>query len=238
MYLSLKPAIFLVSLGLTLNAFSQGKASDRIRQSIDDRETIQLRGNLHPLLRHAADQGRMDGGKQLAMSLMFKRTAEQDAAVQKLLADQQDPSSPSYHKWLTPEQYADRFGLSTTDMSKVVSWLQSQGFTVDRVSRGRTQLWFSGPVSRIETVFRTEMHRYMVDGEMHFANGVEPAVPAALSDVVLGFQNLSDFRPKSRARTRKVSAGAVKSNLTSNLSGFPFRRPLQTLQPSTTSILV
>ena len=224
MYLPLKPAIFLVSLGLTLNAFPQGKASDRIRQSIDDRETIQLRGNLHPLLRRAADQGRMDGGKQLAMSLMFKRTAEQEAAVQKLLADQQDPSSPSFHKWLTPEQYADRFGLSATDMSKVVAWLQSQGFTVDRISRGRTQLWFSGPVSRIETAFRTEMHRYMVDGELHFANGVEPAIPAALSDVVLGFHNLSDFHPKSRARTRKVSA-AVKSNVTSNQSGVHFVAP-------------
>jgi subtilase family serine protease len=224
-HLPLKPAIFLVSMGVALSAFPQVRGSDRITRSIDDRETIQLQGNLHPLLRRAADQGRMDGGKQLGMSLMFKRTAAQETAVEKLMAEQLDPSSPSYHQWLTPEQYADRFGLSAADMSKVVSWLQSQGFNVDRVSRGRTQLWFSGPVSRIETVFRTEMHRYLVDGEMHFANGAEPAIPAALSDVVLGLHNLSDFRPKPRVRTRGVSANTIKANFTSSLTGFHFLIP-------------
>jgi len=37
-----------------------------------------------------------------------------------MLADQQNPSSPQFHKWLTPEEYGDRFGLSAGDHSKIV----------------------------------------------------------------------------------------------------------------------
>jgi subtilase family serine protease len=221
----LKPAAFFLILGLALSASSQ-TATNRITQAIDDRETRQLRGNVHPQLQHATDQGRMDGGlKMEGVSLVFKRTAAQEAAVEKLLAEQQNTSSPNYHKWLTPEQYADRFGLSNADVARVVAWLQAEGFTVNRVARGRTQVWFTGSVSQIETVFRTEMHRYTVKGEPHFANAVEPAVPAALAELVLGVHNLSDFRPRARSHVRKISAEEVKSNFTSSVSGSHFVAP-------------
>ncbi len=220
MHSLLKPVSFFLTLGIALSAFSQAKVSNRITQAIDDRETAQLRGTVHPQLQHATDQGRMDGGIQLeSASLTFRRTAAQEVAVEKLLAEQQNPKSPNYHKWLTPEQYADRFGLSTADLNKVVSWLQSEGFIVNRVARGRTQVWFTGSISQIETIFRTEMHRYAVNGETHFANGIEVAVPAALAEVVLGVHGLSDFRPKARAHVRKLSPEQVKANFTSSVSG-------------------
>jgi subtilase family serine protease len=225
-YSTCKPAVFLLTLGLTLSALSQTKAVNRITQAIDDRETTQLRGNVHPLLQRAADQGRMDGGTRLeGVSLVFKRTAAQDAAVEKLLTEQQDPASPNYHRWLTPEQYADRFGLSAADVNKVVAWLTSQGFTVNRVARGRTQVWFTGTVTQIETVFRTEMHHYLVNGEMHFANGTEPAVPAALAGIVLGVHNLNDFRPKARAHVKKLSPQEVNAHFTSGVSGNHYLAP-------------
>ncbi len=108
----LKAMVFFLTLGIALSVFSQTKATSRISQAIDDRDTVQLLGNVHPLLQKATDQGRMDGATRLeGVSLVFKRTAAQDAAAEKFLDDLQNPKSPSYHKWLTPEQYADRFGL-------------------------------------------------------------------------------------------------------------------------------
>jgi subtilase family serine protease len=216
----LKATAFFLSLGTALGAYPQVKAVNRITQAIDDRETVQIRGSVHPLLQRASDQGRMDGGTTIeGASLVFRRTVAQDAAVEKLLREQQDPSSENYHKWLTPEQYADLFGLSVADINKVTSWLQAQGFTVNRVARGRNMLWFTGTVSQIETVFRTEMHHYRLNGESHYAMAVEPAVPAALGDVVLGVHNVSSFRPKARVHYRSVPADQVKANFTSNLSG-------------------
>jgi len=211
----LKGVAFFLTVSASLPLFAQNRAALRITQAIDDRETTVLRGNVHPQLQHAVDQGRMDGATQLhGVSLVFKRTPEQDAAVDKLLEEQQDPASPNYHKWLTPEQYAERFGLSQTDLDKVVAWLKSEGFTVDRVARGRTQLWFSGSVTQIERVFRTEMRHYELKGESHFAMAVEPSIPAAIAGVVLGLHNVSSFRPKSRVQSTRV-----KANFTSNSSG-------------------
>ncbi len=212
---NLKFCLFFLTLSVALSAFSQTRATSRITQAIDDRNTIALRGSVHPMLQKATDQGRMDGATRLeGVSLIFKRTAEQDAAADKLLEDLQNPNSPSYHKWLTPEQYADRFGLSTSDMNKVTTWLQSQGFTVNRTARGRTQVWFSGTVSQIETVFRTEIHHFMVKGESHFANSVEPSVPSGLGEVVLGVHGLSNFRPKPRAR--RVAREMLRPNFTTS----------------------
>lgn len=226
MHSILKPAVFLLSLGVALSAYSQTRAVNRITQTIDDRETMQLKGTVHPMLQRASDQGRLDGGTKIeGASLVFKRTATQDAAAEKLSEEQLDPSSANYHKWLTPEQYADRFGLSTADVNQVVGWLQAQGFTVNRVARGRDQVFFTGTVSQIETVFRTEMHRYQVDGESHFAMSEEPAIPAALSGVVLGLHNVSSFRPKARVRYHKVPASGVTGNYTSSVSGNHFLVP-------------
>lgn len=218
---NLKFCLFFLMLSVALSAFSQIRATSRIKQAIDDRDTIELRGSVHPMLRKATDQGRMDGATRLeGVSLIFKRTAEQDAAAEKFLEDVQNPNSPSYHKWLTPEQYADRFGLSTSDLDKVTSWLQSQGFTVNRIARGRTQLWFSGAVSQIETVFRTEMHHFTVKGEPHFANSVEPSVPSALGEVLLGVHGLSNFRPRARVTRRTISKSELQAHFTSGGSNF------------------
>lgn len=217
----LRAFVFFLTLGIALSVFSQTKATSRISQAIDDRDTVQLRGSVHPLLRKATDQGRMDGATRLeGVSLVFKRTAAQDAAAEKLIADQLNPSSPNYHRWLTPEQYADRFGLSQADLDKVTSWLKSEGFTINRTARGRTQLWFTGTVSQIETAFRTEMHRYQLKGEAHFANGVEVSVPAAIADTVLGVHNLSDFRPRARVQRHTVSKGEVVAHFNSGGSNY------------------
>jgi len=221
----LKPVAFLLTVGVSLPAFSQARPTNRITQAIDDRETVVLRGNVKPLLQAATDQGRMDGGIPLTISMVFKKTAAQEADLEKLLTELQDPSSPNYHKWLTTEQFADRFGMSPVDLATVTSWLQSQGFRVERIAKSRTQVWFSGQVSKIETVFRTEMHQFQLKGEPHFANATELSIPAALGDVVLGFHNMDDFRPKARVKSHGVPADQLNPHFTSSLSGNHFVIP-------------
>src|SRR5208283_5912660 len=50
------------------------------------------------------------------------------------------------------------------------------------------------------TSFQTQLHRYNVNGEKHVANATEPAIPAALQDIVGGIRGLNDFRPKPRSK--------------------------------------
>ena len=158
------------------------------------------------------------------VSLVFKPSAAQQSALDKLLAQQQDASSPNYHRWVTPAEFADRFGLSQNDINKVISWLQSQGLTVTRTANSRNQVFFEGSVAQIEAAFRTEIHNYLVDGEMHYANATEPSVPAALSSIVLAVQNLHTFQPKPRAAVRRTS-DSPDPHFTSHLSGNHFLSP-------------
>ena len=207
-----------ISICLLLALTASAQTRNRIAQRIENTEHSVVAG-AHPMARPEFDQGRVNGSMKINRAAMvFKLAPAQQAALNKLLAEQQDPKSANYHKWLTPEQYAARFGMSEADLAKVTSWLQSQGLTVDGVSRGRTEVFFSGTAAQVETVFQTELHKYLVDGETHFANASEISVPAALSNMVLGFRGLDSFRPKPRAR-------AVKPNFTSHVSGSHYVAP-------------
>jgi subtilase family serine protease len=152
------------------------------------------------------------------VTVLFRQTPEQQAELQLLLDELQDRSSPNYHRWLTPESFADRFGLSPADVDKLVSWLQLQGLTIEQVSRSRTWVAFSGTAQQVESALRTEIRRYAVSGETRYANSRDPSVPSAMAGVVLGFRGLHDFRLKPRAATRKLQV-TPGSRFTSFASG-------------------
>jgi subtilase family serine protease len=128
--------------------------------------------------------------------LALKPTAAQQADLDQLLAEQQDPASPNFRKWLTPEQYADRFGASSSDIAQIVAWLQSQGLTVISTARGRNFVAFKGTAGQVEAALHVEIHNFLVDGESHYANATEPSVPAAILPFTIGFIGLDDFKPK------------------------------------------
>src|ERR1035441_405890 len=63
--------------------------------------------SVNPRVKLATDLGPAAADTKLVgMSLRFSMTADQGAALDQLLADQQNPSSPRYHQWLTPTQFA------------------------------------------------------------------------------------------------------------------------------------
>jgi hypothetical protein len=176
---------------------SFAEAPDRITGAIDSSKMVPLPSQVQHRAQPQYDQGRVDGSFQLTgVKLFLVPSASQVKALKQLLEGQQDPKSPNFHKWLTPQQYADRFGLSHNDVQKTTAWLKSQGLTVGNVANGRNWINFSGTASQIESAFRTEIHRYDVNGEKHFANSTPPSIPAALSGIANGFLGLDDFRPK------------------------------------------
>src|ERR1035437_2957108 len=186
---------------------------DRIAAPIDARRTVVLKGHIHPLAQPRFDQGPVEPAFRVGyVTLMLKKTDAQQAALEQLLQQQQDPASPNYHDWLTPEQYADRFGLSQSDLDKISAWLRSQGFTVEYVARARNWVVFSGTAAQVRTTFRTEVHRYRVAGESHFAASAEPSLPASLEPVVEGLLGLDDFYPKAPHRLWPANTAADGSH--------------------------
>lgn len=181
--------LFLIC-GLTVAA-----PADRIR-AIDNRQTVTLKQHIHPAANAVNDRGAVDPSTMMDhMILMVKLSAGQQAGLDQLLMDQQNPSSPNYHKWLTPEEFGNRFGLSAGDHSKVAAWLAREGFTVNETGRGRNWVAFSGTAGQVSSSFHTEIHYFEMNGERHYANISDPEIPAGLADVVGGIQALNDFKP-------------------------------------------
>ncbi len=152
--------------------------------------------SVHPKARAEYDAGPVPKDLSIMrMTLVLRRSAAQQAALDSLVAAQQDPKSPQYHKWLTPEQFGARYGLSQNDLNKLTEWLKRNGFVVDEVPKGRWTIVFSGTAGQVQTAFHTEIHYYNVNGTRHRANSTPLEIPKALLPVVDGVLGIHDFRP-------------------------------------------
>ncbi len=197
-------ALRLIALifGLAMMAPAQ---PSRITAQIDNSRRITLTGHLHPKALPQYDQGALDPSTQLSrVTIMLQPSAAQQADLKQLLADQQNPSSPNYHKWLTPEEYANRFGASVSDLNTVAQWLRSQNLQVTSVARGRDSIAVSGTASAVENAFQVQLHRFVINGQTHYAPTTEPSVPAAFSNVISGIRGLNDFRLKPASRRKAI----------------------------------
>jgi uncharacterized protein (TIGR03437 family) len=164
-------------------------------------QTVALRGNVPASVRTATDIGRADPSQILRhITIHFKPAPAQQADLDTLLAEQQNPSSAYYHVWLTPERFGERFGLSSSDFESVVAWLKNAGFQVNTRAAARNWVAVDGSVATVESAFHTEIHNYRAKGETHFANSTEPSVPAAIAPLVSAITELTDFRVMAPAR--------------------------------------
>src|ERR1700693_986207 len=140
-----------------------------ITQAIDEAQLTVLKGNTHPLARPEFDLGTAPATLPMQrMLLVLKRSPQQESGLRQLLDNQQDKSSPSYHKWLTPEEFGKQFGPTDADLQTITGWLQSHGFQVGS-TKGRTVLEFSGTAALVQDAFHTTIHKYIVNGEQHWA---------------------------------------------------------------------
>ena len=175
---------------------------DRLRGPIDNTEIVVLGGYVPPRARPEFDRGPVARSFPMpAVTLYFKPSASQQTALQQLLANQQNPASPDYHKWLTPELFADRFGLSQVDVNEISVWLRSQGLQVHAwhaAAPGSNQR--DGPANG--GCFSHGYSPISGNGQRYYANSTSPSIPAALSDIVLGLRGLNNYRLKPRSRMR------------------------------------
>jgi uncharacterized protein (TIGR03437 family) len=175
--------------------------ANRISGPVDATHLLPVPGNVNPHATQASDQGPVDPAMKLNyIHLMLKPSAAQQAALDQLLREQQKPGSPNFRKWLTPEQYAERFGVSQPDIDKITEWMRSQGFDIITVARGRRFIAFNATAQQIQSALKTEIHHYLVKGELHFANATAPSVPASIQPLVEGFMGLDDFQPKAQSK--------------------------------------
>jgi hypothetical protein len=203
---------FLVVSSFFLSTVAAGQqrfVSPRITEAVNESQRVVLKGSTHPLARPEFEVAAAPADLPMdRMLLVLKRSPEQEAALRKLLDDQQDKSSPDFHKWLTPEQFGQQFGPADSDIQAITSWLETHGFQIAQVSKGRSLIEFSGTAAQVKEAFHTAIHKYVVNGKAHWANASDPEIPAALAPVVAGVHSLHNFyaQPHVRMSKEKISA--------------------------------
>jgi hypothetical protein len=212
-FLSAPFLVMLAFSALPQGTQAQALLQDRIAQPIESANAVPLTGTLHPLAKPEFEAGLVDNAKVLqGMTINFKRSAAQEASLKALLAAQQQPSSPSYHQWLTPAQFGQQFGMSAADLAQVSGWLQQEGFTITSVSQSSNSISFSGSVASVEKAFQTQIHNYNVNGETHFANSTQISIPSALGGVVNNVHGLNDFKLKPKLVKKRFTSGLTGSH--------------------------
>jgi subtilase family serine protease len=169
--------------------------ADRVTAAIDDNQLVTIPGHVRRLAPAYVDQGPLPPAQHLELALHLKPSARQKADLDRLLIELQDPASPRYHSWITPEQYADRFAISAVDAAKITIWLESQGFHVSSVGRARSLVVFDGTAGEVEAAFHSDLRQYRSPTATHFANASNPSIPRALADIVQWIGGLDDFLP-------------------------------------------
>jgi hypothetical protein len=207
--------VFLLVLVVLSNLnFYPLVAQSAIADSGDTTTTNTLKGSVPPLTKSAADGGAMDGNAMLhGLIVNFSLSASKKASLDALVHDQQNPASPQYHRWLTQAQFATQFGPTPQTLEAVSSWLHSQGFTIDHVADSGNAIHFSGTVRQAQEAFETEIHKYTVNGESHFANETDLKVPYQFSGLISSIHGLDDFRPHPEYVRKPAPASTAENPL-------------------------
>ncbi|HEX4347483.1 MAG TPA: protease pro-enzyme activation domain-containing protein [Vicinamibacterales bacterium] len=164
---------------------------------------VPLRGNTRPEAIPANDRGLVPDGLAMEhMLLQLQRPAALDQQLVSLIDDMNRPGSAVYHQWLTAAQFGQRFGLPQADLTRITTWLTSQGFRIDNVASSGMLIEFSGNAGQVRRAFGAEIHALSVNGDAHIANMSDPQIPAALAGLVKGIVSLHDFRPGTHLHKR------------------------------------
>jgi subtilase family serine protease len=98
----------------------------------------------------------LDRVLQLDLVLPLRDRARLDAFLKQV----NDPSSPSYHHYVTPAEFTDRFGPTQEQYDAVVNFAKENGFTVTGGTRDGMDVQVTGSVMAIENAFHISMATY------------------------------------------------------------------------------
>ncbi len=202
-----------LGFGSVASAQTSAKAKAMVTRAISDTDLVEVEGNVRPEVQTGKDLGKIaDDTAFDHLALMLQRSPESQKALDKFLADVNDPKSTEFHHWIDATEFGTRFGVAASDLQAVKGWLAAHGITVNGVTANLT-MDVSANARQITEAFHTEIHNLEVHGEMHIANMSNPKVPSALRAVLAGPVGLNDFKPRSMAVRRSPDFNTTKHNL-------------------------
>jgi subtilase family serine protease len=193
------PAMLMAQPSVSGDSASSREAP-RVTQTINNNATTTIANSHLAFIGKAKSSVNLaDTAKMNHLQLVLKPSMLRHAQMEAMIANQHNPKSAQFQKWLTPKQFGDAFGVADSDIAAATAWLTSQGFTVNNVYPNKTQIDFSGTVAQVRQAFHTQEAIYTIgtkNPEKHIANASDISVPTALKSIVAGVMGLNDFHAK------------------------------------------
>jgi subtilase family serine protease len=157
-----------------------------------------LTGHVPAVTRQLKATGRLPATNELRLAIGVP--LRDPAGLEKFLAAVNDPASPNYHHFLTPEEFTARFGATAADYAAVKNFARTNGFTITGEHGNRLLLEVTGRAVDVERAFHFSLWQFPhpAGARKFFAPDAEPTVAADLP--VADIQGLSDYaRPRPRS---------------------------------------
>ena len=181
---ALKPAL-LLALALTASGHAPARAAE-------PRAPLALHAAQAPALRGARALGRLAPGTPLHLALTLP--LRNQAALEDLLRRQYTPGDALYGRFVTSDEFVQRFGPTEEDYKAVAAWARAQGLTVTGTHPSRTVLDIAGTSAQVEAAFAVQMSHYRTtDGRIVYANDVTPRIARSVAARLAGVAGLSDI---------------------------------------------
>jgi len=198
--------------------------------------TMQLANSVVPGLAAATDLGAVPATQKLQVVVSL---AHPDAAGERAtVAAVYDPKSPTYHHFLTPTQWADRFGVPATTFQHVSNWLSRDGMTVGYAPATNAIVVVDGTVAQAEHTFQVTLHNYRMNGVTFRANAEPATVPNGVV-AVRGLETASAYQLPSRPTGKPAQDDCLQAacigTVTPRTSGRSTSSPAPTAAPASKS---
>jgi subtilase family serine protease len=213
------PSILLALVSLAAASLpAQITQADRVTVQPELTNSVRLAGHLPRWANPAADVGPVAADTNLHLTFVLSRAPQLQADFTQLLADQQDPASPRYHQWLTPQQVGELYGPTQHDIDALAAWLTSRGLAAPEVSPSRIFLTVNGPASTVSAALSTSFHSFILNGEPRLSTTQDPALPAAFAAIVQSIDGLSDtpIQPMGHGQPVSASSSVAQPRFTTN----------------------
>jgi hypothetical protein len=155
---------------------------------------VQLPGHIPPILAYAHRLHPSSFSHPMTLSIGFR--PRNQAALNRLLQNQHDPSSPDYHHYLSPEEYQARFGPTPEEIAQVSSFLAGFHLQIGQVVGLMMQA--SGSLSQVECAFAVQLYDYQLGSRVVYAPVRDPSVPAAIApslQAIIGLDDVAEIQP-------------------------------------------
>jgi subtilase family serine protease len=178
-----RPSARTVSFGAFLALFLTGSALSAEVTTVE----------LSPLVAKSTLLGPVDTNREIGVTLSLPLSDSQGVAD--FVRHVSTQGDPLFRRYLTPQQFAERFGGNAADYAYLKSWAAANGLRVSHESVSRMNLTVRGSVSQFEKLFNTQLNHYRSpDGEEFYSAGVQPTVPAEIVSKISGVIGLTESK--------------------------------------------